>query len=128
MLLKGSLLLVDADENLRNNLSGFLADQGYACSVAGDGEEALIHLGAHAPDAIILDRALRRMSGDELARQIRANPTWAHIPILVLTATDPADNAMIGFDVDPEDYIRKPFSVRVLLDRIESNLAGLAVA
>jgi DNA-binding response OmpR family regulator len=124
---RGRLLLVDADRALRDSLAKYLEGQGYACAGAEDGEDALAMIEMFTPDLVITDRALRRMSGDELCRRLRAHPKTAGCPVILLTATDPI-NATVGFDVAPEDYICKPFSVGLLLSRIEANRHGLAVA
>jgi len=126
--MNATLLIVDADPQLTSRLAEFLSAEGFACRFATDGEDAMREIDHAMPDLIILDRALRRMSGDEFARRLRANPRTAHIPLIILSACDPSENAMIGFDVPAEDYFRKPFSAALLLQRIQSRLDNLAVA
>lgn len=126
--MNADLLLVDADAHLATHLSDFLHAQGFTCRAARDGVEALAQVDQQVPDVVILDRALRRMSGDELARLIRANPRSTHVPLIVVSHLDPAENPMVGFDVSAEDYLRKPFSAALLLRRIEAHLDKLAAA
>ncbi len=113
-----SLLIVDCDADLTGALCPVLAEHGYACRVAHDGEDALVEVGRTRPDLIIFDRALRRMSGDEFARRLAVNPAHADIPLIILTATEPSENMLVGFHVDLQNYITKPFSVTFLLERI----------
>ena len=124
--MKPSLLLVDSDSLLTLMLADLLKRRGFECRFASDGVEALRELGRAVPAVLILDRVLRRMSGDELARRVRANPRTRHVPFIVVSAVDPAEHAMTGFDVAPDDYLRKPCSVDLLVQRIEANLTALA--
>jgi DNA-binding response OmpR family regulator len=126
--MNATLLLVDADPHLRQRLADFLSAQGYSCRYASDGEDALREIERSVPDLVILDRALRRMSGDELARRLQGDPRFAQVPLIILSACDPSENAMIGFEVPADDYFRKPFSAALLVQRIRMRLGSLAVA
>ncbi|HRX84016.1 MAG TPA: response regulator [Phycisphaerae bacterium] len=126
--MNADLLIVDADPHLTGTLAQYLEGYGFTCRIARDGAEALAEVDRCVPDVLILDRALRRMSGDELGRLVRANPRSQHVPMIIVSHLDPAENPMFGFDVSADDYLRKPFSAALLLERIRTHLDSLAAA
>jgi two-component system phosphate regulon response regulator PhoB len=83
---------------------------------------ALAEVQRHAPDLVILDRMLPRMSGDDVARRLRRDPRTAGIPIIMLTAKAEETDALVGFALGADDYVSKPFSMKLLLARITAVL------
>ena len=115
------LLVDDAPENL-SVLSGLLSAQ-YRIKAAISGEKALrICASDPLPDLILLDVMMPEMDGREVCRRLKADPRTAEIPIIFVTAmTDPADEAL-GLAIGAVDYISKPFSPPVVLQRVRTHL------
>jgi CheY-like chemotaxis protein len=102
-------------------LQTVLEDEGYQVEVADNGRTALERVVAHPPDLILLDVMMPEMSGFEVTRRIRQNPTLPFIPILLVTGYSeptPAD----GFDAGADGFIRKPIDFDDLLHRIRNIL------
>ncbi len=119
------LLMIEDDARLAAMVSEYLAQSGFALSVAGHGEAglALLQQSNPAPQLLILDLMLPDMDGLEVCRRIRALPSGlAQTPILMLTAKgDPMDR-VIGLEMGADDYLAKPFEPRELLARIRAVL------
>lgn len=116
------ILIVDDEEDLREILRFNLESEGYEAVTAASAEEALAALrGAHAAfHLLLLDVMMDRMSGFEMARQLRTEGN--NIPIIFLTARDTHDDQMQGFGVGADDYITKPFSFDTVLARVRAVL------
>jgi two-component system phosphate regulon response regulator PhoB len=114
--------VVEDEADLANTLSYHLQREGYRCRLAGDGQMALAEVQRQSPDLIVLDRMLPRLSGDEVAMRLRSDPRSARIPIIMLTAKAEETDELIGFAVGADDYVRKPFSIKLLLARIQALL------
>ena len=123
-----SVLVVDDDPDIRELITWKLRQAGYATLVAGDGEAALAAVAAgdaegRAPDLILVDWMMPKMSGIEVCRALRQDPTTARIPVILLTANAQEADVELGFAAGVDDYIAKPFSPREMLSRIEAVLA-----
>lgn len=112
------ILLVEDDNNLNHNLTYFLQKEGYTVDSCFDGEEALYYCEELAPDLIILDRMLPRLSGTEVLRKLRSQGNA--VPVLFLTAMGTLADRVEGLDLGADDYLVKPFAVEELLARIRS--------
>lgn len=120
---KGKTILVVEDEaDLANVLSYHLKREGYDCQLAADGQEALSAVQRRTPDLIVLDRMLPRVSGDDVAMRLKSDPRTANVPVVMLTAKAEETDELVGFALGADDYIRKPFSVKLLLARISAVL------
>ncbi len=117
-----SILIVEDEADLANMLAYHLKRGGYQCRVAGDGQSALAEVQRYPPDLIVLDRMLPRLSGDEVAMRIRSDPSTARIPIIMLTAKAEETDELVGLALGADDYVRKPFSMKLLLARIQAVL------
>jgi DNA-binding response OmpR family regulator len=119
------LLMIEDDARLASMVSEYLAQSGFAVTVAGSGADGLAQLqGANpAPQLLILDLMLPDLDGLEVCRRVRALPSGlAQTPILMLTAKgDPMDR-VIGLEMGADDYLAKPFEPRELLARIRAVL------
>ena len=112
------LLVVEDDLALQRQLVEALSANGYAVDIASDGREAL-YLGQEQEyDAVILDVGLPLMDGISVLRKWRAEQRT--MPVLILTARDDWHDKVSGIDAGADDYVTKPFSVRVLLERIKA--------
>lgn len=113
------VLVVEDDNDLRESLSQALRDHGYTVTQAENGQQALdlLHAGAR-PSVILLDLMMPVLNGWELRDALRDDPALADIPQLVISAyMDEAEQHVL--ELSPDDCIRKPFAIRVLLEAIE---------
>lgn len=119
------LLVVDDEETLREGLRTYLEQEGYSVDSAASAEQALEHDMA-SYDLLLLDIMMDKMSGTELAAQLKENPATADIPIIFLTAKDRDDDMVAGLRLGADDYIVKPFSIKNVIARIEAVLRRTA--
>ena len=110
---KPLILCVDAEQNTLDLLSDLLSASGYSVRTTCFGMDVLS--ADVAPDLIILDLTLPDITGFELIKSIRAVST---VPILVLTAVNTEVEAVLAFELGADDYVTKPFGVRVLVSRV----------
>jgi two-component system, OmpR family, phosphate regulon response regulator PhoB len=116
---KSKILIIEDEVSLVEVLTYNLEREGYEVVVASEGKEGLRKGQTHLPDLIILDLMLPGMSGLDICRELRASPKTAAIPILMLTAKAEETDQVIGFAMGADDYVTKPFSVKVLMQRIK---------
>ncbi len=119
---KASILIVEDDVSLGEVLEYNLRQEGYETYLARDGHQGLRDARQHCPDLIVLDLMLPLIDGIEVCRLLRADPTTQELAILMLTARSEESDELIGFSVGADDYVTKPFSVKVLLQRINALL------
>ena len=116
---KSKVLIVEDEPSLVEVLSYNLQREGYEVAVAKEGREGLRKAQTHLPDLVILDLMLPGLSGLDICRELRASPRTAGVSILMLTAKGEESDQIVGFAVGADDYVTKPFSVKVLLQRIK---------
>jgi DNA-binding response OmpR family regulator len=116
-----ALLIVEDDADLRDMLEINLRRMGYRTATAGDGHEALRQARAHKPDLVLLDLMIPGMQGTEVATRLRSG-AGAAPAIIMLTARAEETDELVGLALGADDYITKPFSLKVLLARIEAVL------
>ncbi len=114
-----SIALVDDDENILASVSMFLENEGYDVRTFTDGASALEGLTDAAPDLAILDIKMPRMDGMELLRRLRQS---SDLPVIFLTSKGDEIDEVIGLNLGADDYISKPFSHRLLGERIKAVL------
>jgi DNA-binding response OmpR family regulator len=114
--------VVDDDPAIRALLGRLLTAGGCRVVDAPDGGAALACLQTTVPDLVLLDLLLPDMDGFEVARWIRAEPTVARLPIIMLTGLVTATEAVQGFAAGADDYVRKPFYPPELLARVRGLL------
>lgn len=120
---KGKTILVVEDEaDLADTLRYNLEREGYLCRTAADGRSAMAEIRRAAPDLILLDRMLPGMAGDEILSQVRHELRGGNIPVIMLTAKAEESDQLVGFALGADDYIPKPFSMKVLLARVNALL------
>jgi two-component system phosphate regulon response regulator PhoB len=124
------VLVVEDEDALATLLHYNLDKEGYQVGVAGDGEEALTMASERAPDLVILDWMLPKVSGIEVCRRLRGRAETRNVPIIMLTARGEESDRIRGLDTGADDYVVKPFSmveltarVRAVLRRIRPGLA-----
>jgi two-component system response regulator ChvI len=111
-----TIALVDDDRNILTSVSIALQAEGFATRVYSDGETALKALLDNPPDLAVLDVKMPRMDGMELLRRLREKSA---VPIIFLTSKDEELDEALGLALGADDYIKKPFSQRLLLARIK---------
>lgn len=116
------VLIVDDERDLAELLTINLQRAGYRTSVAHDGRSALASIATDPPDLVILDIMMPELSGTEVAGRIRSDPATATLPIVMLTAKGEEVDEIVGLTVGADDYITKPFSIKVLLARVAAVL------
>lgn len=116
------VLVVEDDRALSEVLLYNLDRAGYEVFKAFDGRDGLNQAQLRLPDIVILDVMLPIVDGVEVCRRLRATPETNKINVILLTAKSEESDQLIGFSVGADDYVTKPFSVRVLLERIKSLL------
>lgn len=117
-----TVLVVDDQQDLLDLLEMSLEQHGYRVRTALCGEEALRQLEKEPPDLILLDILLGDISGIQLTARLKNSEKTAAIPIILLTAKDTETDIIVGLSVGADDYITKPFSMQVLLARMEAVL------
>ncbi len=117
------ILIVDDEERMRRVITDYLRIKGYDTMEAGDGVEALELFGRRTPDLVLLDVMMPRMDGWEACRAIHAQSA---VPIIMLTARGQEEDELQGFSLGADEYITKPFSLKILLARIEAVLRRAA--
>ena len=122
------ILVVDDERDLAELLVYNLKRAGYGVAAAFNGRAALESITNRIPDLILLDVMLPELSGTEVASRVRSNPQTASIPIIMLTAKGEEVDQIVGLTVGADDYVAKPFSMKVLLARIEAVLRRAARA
>lgn len=113
------ILVVDDEAQVTDFIQPFLEEEGYAVTIAHNGEEALSLAQAQPPDLAIIDWMLPGMNGIELCIRLR---TWKQIGIIMVTARAEEQDKLMGLEMGADDYIVKPFSLRELAARIRSVL------
>lgn len=110
-----SIALVDDDKNILTSVSMALEAEGFNVDCYSDGEEALAGLKAKPVDLAVFDIKMPRMDGMELLQKVR---TESALPIIFLTSKDDEIDEFLGLRMGADDYITKPFSQRLLIERI----------
>lgn len=119
---KAQILIIEDDRSLAEVLEYNLRQDGYQTTLANDGQDGLRQARLNVPDLVLLDLMLPMVDGLEVCRRLRADPITRNILVLMLTAKAEETDEVVGFSVGTDDYVAKPFSVKVLLERIRALL------
>jgi two-component system phosphate regulon response regulator PhoB len=117
---KTKVLVIEDDRSLVEVLSYNLKAAGYEVLVATDGQDGLLQAEIKSPDIVILDLMLPVVDGLDVCRRLRASTSTKDLLIVMLTAKAEESDELIGFSLGADDYVTKPFSVKVLLERIKA--------
>src|ERR1700759_394100 len=117
--MKQTIALVDDDRNILTSVSMTLEQEGFTVRTYTDGESALQGLATRPADLAVLDIKMPRMDGMELLQRLRQRST---MPVIFLTSKDEEVDELMGLRLGADDYITKPFSQRLLLERIRALL------
>lgn len=114
------VLIIEDERDLVDGLVYNLQREGYDTIVAHDGQEGLRKAQTLLPDLILLDIMLPSLSGTEVIRELRGGERTREIPIIILSARAEETDQVVGFSLGADDYVTKPFSPRVLIQRIKA--------
>ena len=114
-----SVLIVEDDRNIAQLLQMYLEKEGYAVTIAEDGNQGLAKFQAIKPDLVLLDVMMPGMDGWAVCKAIR---TESQTPIIMLTAKSQTDDKVQGLRAGADDYVTKPFEMKEVLARIEAVL------
>ncbi len=128
---EGKILIIDDDPDITEAMTVVLENRGYEVSSARDGSQGMERLKEARPDLIILDVMMRTsQEGFEFSRELKSNPQYQNIPILMLTAvkqktgldfkTEAGDQSWLPV----EEFLDKPVKPKVLLEKVEDLLSG----
>jgi len=116
------ILVVDDEPDVASLLTLMLKSQGYTVIMAGDGQEALEKARSEDPDLILLDVMLPRLDGYKVARMLKFDENYSHIPIVMLTAKVQERDKQTGIEMGADEYITKPFDTSLLLAKVKEML------
>lgn len=119
---RSRILIIEDDRSLANVVEYNLVQAGYEVACAYDGQDGLNQARAKSPSLILLDLMIPVVDGLEVCRRLRNQAETANIPVIMLTARADETDQVVGYNVGADDYVTKPFSVKVLLERIKSLL------
>lgn len=114
-----NITIVDDDENIVTSISLALESHGHQVQAYYDGASGLSALETEPPDLAILDVKMPRMDGMEVLRRLRQT---SNLPVIMLTSKDDEIDEVLGFNLGADDYVHKPFSQRLLIERVKAVL------
>jgi len=119
---KRRVLVVDDEKDLVELITYNLSRNGFEVLTAQNGNDALEIAQREVPDLVVLDLMLPGLDGTEVARRLRADSRTATVPIVMLTAKGEETDVVVGLTLGADDYVTKPFSMKILLARINTVL------
>jgi DNA-binding response OmpR family regulator len=117
---KLKVLVIEDDRSLSEVLAYNLKQAGYDVLTASDGQDGLLQAQLKLPDVVVLDLMLPVIDGLDVCRRLRGGTATRDMLILMLTAKAEESDELVGFSLGADDYVTKPFSVKVLLERIKA--------
>jgi DNA-binding response OmpR family regulator len=114
------ILVAEDDRDIADLIAHYLQKAGWQGHTVATGDEALAYVRKHSVDLVVLDIMLPGMSGLEVCRALRADPSTAHLPLIMLTARAEETDRIIGLEIGADDYMSKPFSPNELVARIRA--------
>src|SRR3954469_2642810 len=119
---KPKILIIEDERPLVEVLTYNLEREGFEVVVAYDGSEGLRQAQLKLPDVIVLDLMLPLKPGLEVCRELKQTPKTRDIPIIMVTAKAEESDELVGFATGADDYVTKPYSMKVLVQRIKKEL------
>ncbi len=118
------ILVVDDEKDITETISFMLKAEGYEVFCANDGEEGLNFAKEIMPDLIILDVMMPKINGYKIARLLKYDNKYKHIPIIMVTARGQESDKLIGEETGANEYITKPFEFEELLNSVNKYLGA----
>ncbi len=118
------ILIADDEQNIVISLEFLMKREGYAVSIANDGEEAVAMIRSEQPDLVLLDVMMPKKSGFEVCQEIKSDPRLQAVRILMLTAKGRDTEVAKGLALGADGYMTKPFSTKELVERVRNMLAA----
>ncbi len=113
--MKNNIFLIDDDKNILTSVSILLESEGYKVKTFSDGESGLKAILENHPDIAVVDIKMPRLDGIELLKKLRKT---SDMPVIFLTSKDTEIDELLGLKIGADDYITKPFSQKILIERI----------
>ena len=113
--MKNNVFLIDDDKNILTSVSILLETEGFNVKTFSDGESGLNAILKNNPDIAIVDIKMPRLDGIELLKELRKT---SQLPVIFLTSKDTEIDELLGLKIGADDYITKPFSQKILIERI----------
>ena len=120
--MSASILVADDEPNIVLSLEFLLKQAGFRVRTVSDGEAALAAIAQEPPDLVLLDVMIPGRDGYAVCQEIRSNPAWRGMRIIMLTAKGGDIQREKGLSLGADDYVTKPFSTRELVERIRRML------
>jgi two-component system phosphate regulon response regulator PhoB len=121
-MMKTNIMIVEDEADILELLTYHLTREGYGVMGLANGELALAEIRRNKPQLILLDLMLPGVGGLEVCRLLKANPETAGIPVVMVTAKGEEADVVVGLEMGADDYVAKPFSMKILLARIHTVL------
>ena len=121
-MLGKKILVVDDEPNIVRSLAYILKKEGYDVSTAKDGEQAMDMVRDSKPHFMILDVMMPRKSGYDVCEEVKSDPDLRDIHVMMLTAKGQVGDREIGLSKGADEYLTKPFSPRLILNKVEELL------
>ncbi|HTE47903.1 MAG TPA: HD domain-containing phosphohydrolase [Gemmatimonadaceae bacterium] len=116
----GTVLVVDDDPQVARMVARLLTSEEFVVTLAGDGASALASVRTHPPDVILLDWMLPGMSGLDICKNLKRDPSTRLIPVILLTGLDAREHRIMGIDAGADDFLTKPYHPEELRARVRS--------
>jgi len=116
------ILVVDDDKGATDLIEVILLSSGYEAIIVNDSSKAMAIAGEIKPDLILLDLMMPEPTGFQLCRMMRANPDFRTTPIIIITALDNTDSRVVAIGAGANGFLRKPFHVRDLTEKVKDFL------
>lgn len=116
------ILIIEDERGLTQTLSWYFNREGFETIVSHDGTEGLRKAQTLLPDAVLLDLMLPGMGGLDVCKELRSGERTKHIPIIMTTAKGEESDQLVGYKLGADDYVVKPFSNKVLLEKVKALL------
>ena len=120
--MSASILVADDEPNIVLSLEFLLKQAGFRVRTVSDGEAALAAIAQEPPDLVLLDVMIPGRDGYAVCQEIRSNPAWRGMRIIMLTAKGGDIQREKGLSLGADDYVTKPFSTRALVERVRRML------
>jgi len=122
--LAASILIADDDPNIVRALAFLMRKEGHDVRAVADGEAALAEIDREPPQLVLLDVMMPKRNGYDVSRALRANPRFADLRIVMLTAKGREAEKRAGLELGVDAYLTKPFAIRDVVDCVTAMLAG----